>query len=143
MPQQFRTAVRPPIAGTLGFICLIYSDQIRISAQINQSFDVARYAFRAVQNVSQLCHIEKDSISRSGRQSKIRRSESQHGRAFSARPEAALPARYLQISPVFQILLERRIFFRFCCGAAWRCFTRQRRGGNLPKLSAFSEHSTT
>jgi hypothetical protein len=80
---------------TLDFDLPICSDQIRIGAQENQSVDVALYVLRASLNVSQFCHIEKDSISRSGYQSKIRRLKSQSGWVFSSRPEAALPARNL------------------------------------------------
>jgi hypothetical protein len=68
----------------------------------SQSFDVARYAFRPVQNVSQFCHIENYSISRPGGQSKIRRSKSQRGWAFSPRPEAALPRAISKYRPFFR-----------------------------------------
>jgi len=64
MLRRLRPAVRPLIAAALSFICLIYSDQIRIGSQKNRSFDVALFCISScAERVSILSQRERFSFS--------------------------------------------------------------------------------
>jgi len=60
--------------------------------------------------MSQFCHIEKDSISRPGGQSKIRRSKSQHGWHFRVVLKPLRPRAICKYRPFFRYFSGEKFY---------------------------------